>query len=299
MTGDIQAAARSRQHRTEMPAWLYLTLVVGLTWLCWIPAALLPSAEMDRTVLVLQYLGGLMPFLVAVVLLYLHEPPTAIPNYWQRLVEVRRIGPIWALVALLVVPAITLMSVTVDRMLGGLGAVPDELARVTGGLGGWLTFTAFIFIFSPLPEELGWRGFVLDRLQQERGPLASGVILGAVWTLWHLPLFWIKGSYQHSLGIGTPLFWLFMLEKIPQSVIMTWIYNNTRRSTLAAVIVHFAVNLIGELYALTLRAESLYMALWWVLALGVSWGGGPLRLAGRRTPQKQRARARNPWSDRR
>ncbi len=222
--------------------------------------------------LALHYLGGLMPFIVAAGLLYVREPASAARNFWQRLVEIRRMGPVWALVALLIVPAITLMAVTTDRMMGGLGAVPEEIARVTGGLGGWLAFAAFTFLFGPLPEELGWRGFALDRLQAERGALSSSVILGAVWTIWHLPLFFIKGSYQHSLGIGTPLFWLFMLDKIPQSVIMTWIYNNTHRSTLSAVIVHFTVNLVGELYALTLRAESVYVTLWWALALGVSWG---------------------------
>jgi membrane protease YdiL (CAAX protease family) len=70
--------------------------------------------------------------------------------------------------------------------------------------------------------------------------LTSSLILGAAWTVWHLPLFFIQGSYQHSLGLGTVRFWLYMMDKVPQSVLMTWIYNNNRRSTLSAILFHFS-----------------------------------------------------------
>ena len=52
-------------------------------------------------------------------------------------------------------------------------------------------------------EELGWRGYVLDRLQEKRSALVSSLILGVVWSLWHLPLFFVQGSYQAGLGVGT------------------------------------------------------------------------------------------------
>jgi len=97
--------------------------------------------------------------------------------------------------------------------------------------------------------------------------------------VWHLPLFFIQGSYQYGLGLGMAQFWLYTMDKVPQSILMTWIYNNNRQSTLSAILVHFMVNLIGELFGLTLRAEALYSTLWIVVAIGVTILWGPERLA--------------------
>ena len=124
-----------------------------------------------------------------------------------------------------------------------------------------------MLLFGPLPEEMAWRGYVLDGLQARWNALIASLILGIAWTLWHLPLFLIEGSYQYGLGIGTPQFWLFVLGMVPQSILMTWIYNNNRRSTVTAVLFHFMINFVGELLALSLRAETIYVASWWIAAL--------------------------------
>jgi len=93
------------------------------------------------------------------------------------------------------------------------------------------------------------------------------LILGSLWTIWHLPLFLIEGSYQYGLGTGTPQFWLFILSMVPQSILMTWLFNNNRRSTVTAVLFHFMINFVGELLALSLRAETIYVVSWWIAAL--------------------------------
>lgn len=73
--------------------------------------------------------------------------------------------------------------------------------------------------------------------------LNSSLLLGTIWALWHLPLFYFPGTFQHDVGIGTARFWLFLAYHPPLSVLMTWLYNNTQRSTLSAVLFHFSGNL--------------------------------------------------------
>lgn len=126
----------------------------------------------------------------------------------------------------------------------------------------------------PFIEELGWRGYALDCLQSKRNALVSSLILGIVWSLWHLPLFFIKDTYQYDLGFGSPAFWLFIIGIVPLSFSFTWIYNNTHRSTLAVILFHAMVNFTGELIAITERADTYSIMLWFIAAVAIIiiWG---------------------------
>ena len=107
-----------------------------------------------------------------------------------------------------------------------------------------------IFFFGPVPEELGWRGIALDQLQEKFSALIASFILGGVWALWHLPLFFMKGTYQNEIGFGSADFWMFNMTLLPITILMTWIYNHTDRSILAAILFHFIINLSGEFFGI-------------------------------------------------
>jgi len=87
------------------------------------------------------------------------------------------------------------------------------------------------------------------------------------------------GPYRPEVvGLGTLAFWLFMIGIIPLNLPFTWLYNNTGRSILAVILFHSMVNFTGELIALTERADTLSILLWFVTAIGiaVSWGAKSL-----------------------
>jgi hypothetical protein len=98
------------------------------------------------------------------------------------------------------------------------------------------------------------------------------------------------GSYQSGLGVGTHAFWLFMLDLLPVSVLYTWIYNHTRRSTLSAILFHFATNFIGELIPLFGPAEVYEGALLALAAVVVTLAWGPRTLAGNHSPADRHRR---------
>jgi membrane protease YdiL (CAAX protease family) len=118
-----------------------------------------------------------------------------------------------------------------------------------------ITFVIFIFIFGPLPEELGWRGYVLDELQEQMNAVVASIVLGVIWAIWHMPLFFMNGTYQNELGIGTLSFWQFCIFAVVFSVLITWVYNNNRSSTLSAALFHFIVNLTGNLIEISPTEE--------------------------------------------
>lgn len=90
----------------------------------------------------------------------------------------------------------------------------------------------------PLGEELGWRGYALPRLLKQTSPLVASLILGFFWGVWHLPSFFISSTVQS--GLSLPMFLVFSLGT---STLMTWIFQHTGGSVLAAVLFHYTINI--------------------------------------------------------
>lgn len=225
--------------------------------------------------LVLVLLAALGPMVTGIAFTYLTRDKEGRRDYWKRVISFNRIPARWYLVILLFVPILNGLAALLDMLIGGTGGTWGETAlNALTSPSSIIPSILFATLF-PFIEELGWRGYVLDRLQEKHNALISSLILGIVWSLWHLPTFFIRDSYQASLGIGTLAFWLFFAGIIPLTFIFTWIYNNTNRSTLAVILFHAMVNFTGELFTLTERADNLTIGLWFVSAIAVTvvWGG--------------------------
>lgn len=258
--------------------WLFFAPVFSLSWSFWALAALSGGRSETLPILLLHYTGGLIPIAVTIALIYLRHTSDFQRDFWQRAIEFKRIRIGWYGVILLTVPILTALGAITDVLLGGEGLKLEAVERFIQQPWMFFPFAVFILVFGPLPEELAWRGYVLDGLQVKWNALTSSLILGMAWTVWHLPLFFIQGSYQYGLGFGTVRFWLYMMDKVPLAILMTWVYNNNRRSTLSAILLHFMVNMIGELFDLTLQAEMIYILLLIIAATGVTVFWGPEKL---------------------
>ena len=104
-------------------------------------------------------------------------------------------------------------------------------------------FIMKFFLDAGLGEELGWRGFLLPRLQARYSALVSSLIIGIVWGLWHLPLFMLEGmsptyEFGQAIGILPALLAYTMIIVVPYAILFTWMYNNTKGSLLLAFVFH-------------------------------------------------------------
>ena len=247
-------------HQTH--SWLFLALTLVITWLLAFSAAGLQPIMPGIWISVLRYLGGAMPLLVTLLLLLTAEDAPARRDFWQRLIDVRRIRPIWWLVILLFIPLKSGLAALIDVLLGGWGMAPEALTEFLIKPLTILPTLLFWLIFGPLPEEPGWRGYALDGLQVRRSAWFASLAVGLVWAAWHLPLFFIEGTWQaETIGLGTQRFYLYMLSILLQSFLYTWLFNNTNRSILAAILFHFSTNAFGELVELSPRAEIINFVL--------------------------------------
>lgn len=260
---------------TISSSWLFFALTFLWTWFFWILAAFLNVGMDSAAGVILLLLGVLGPMVTGITFTYLTQDKEGKRDYWKRIIDFRRISGKWYLIIFLFVPILTVLAAILDILSGGSGATLGELA--TNFLSQPLSIIPSLLCASLIPfiEELGWRGYALDRLQSKRNALVSSLILGIVWSLWHLPLFFIKDTYQYDLGVGSPAFWLFIIGVVPLSFSFTWIYNNTHRSTLAVILFHAMVNFTGELIAITERADTYLIMLWFIAAVAIITIWGP------------------------
>jgi membrane protease YdiL (CAAX protease family) len=262
--------------------WIYFAATFLWTWMLW-GLAIVTGASMESGQgIALLLLGVTGPMATGITFTYLTRDKEGRRDYWKRVIDFKRIPAIWYLVIFLFVPAMHVIAALLDLLMGGGGSTWGEAAR--GAVSNPLSLIASILFATLIPfiEELGWRGYVLDRLQEKRSALISSLILGVVWSLWHLPMFFIEGSYQAGLGIGTLEFWLFFLSIVPLTFVFTWIFNNTGRSTLGVILFHAMVNFTGELILLSKNADTIYNLLWFVAAIVITAVWGTRTLTGKK-----------------
>jgi len=251
--------------------WIYFLTTFAFSWTFWgsIIALGLEMGEMPAPLLFA--IAGAAPTISALILTYASKEKGQIRDFWNRLVDYRRPGLTWILVALLLPVVLTCLAGLVDTLMGGRGLEME--GRFSDNLFSLIPFAVFTLFFGPLPEEMGWRGYALDGLQKKFGAIGSSFILGAFWAAWHLPLFFIPGSYQNQLGMELNGIGVFGLNLILQTIVITWIYNHASRSTLTAVLFHFSVNYSGEAFLLSMNGDNLLTAGWSLAAIGCLLAG--------------------------
>jgi len=265
--------------------WAYFGLTLAWSFGFWGLAALAGSPADSFPGNLLLSLGGGGPPVAAILLTLLDRDADRRRDYWRRIVDVARIPPRWFGVIFLTAPLTSLLAVLTHTLLSGEATSFQPARELLADPLGLLPFALGILLFGPLPEELGWRGFALDRLQARWNGLVSSLVLAAIWAAWHVPLFFIPGTYQNEIGFGSAGFWLFMAALVPETILITWVYNSTHRSTLAAILFHFMTNFTSQVLD-PAQDIGLYRLGWAVvISLGALWSAGS-NLSGKTRRQK-------------
>ncbi|MFG1817091.1 type II CAAX prenyl endopeptidase Rce1 family protein [Kribbella sp. NPDC049174] len=206
-----------------------------LTWLPWVVLGLL-GADLDEG-------GGTLVFALAA-----SGPSLAALAMWlwRREKRLRLVKWSWRWpIAAVLLGSLAPLGATV--LTGGLPAFPDHAAEVIAGAGGLLGAMAYTFLAGPVAEEFGWRGYVQPRLRRYSGQLATTVVLGAAWGLWHVPLYFLNGTGQHDDGLLTQQGLTFFLGLFPLTYLMLFVSERLRGGVPGAILTHAAWNLSEEL----------------------------------------------------
>ena len=187
------------------------------------------------------------------------------------MVDVRRIRPVWYAIAVVLWPALHLVAIGLNLALGGEAPGFEFIFEQASRPLNILVVLILYFVQAGL-EELGWRGYMLDRVQATMSPLRASLVVGVCHVLWHLPLFWLAGTNQMKWGFS-PDFWLFVGFVVAASIYSTWCYNSNRRSTLAVIMLHFTGNLCLDIFTVPGTQQRIYnlLAVCGALVVAIVW----------------------------
>jgi membrane protease YdiL (CAAX protease family) len=215
-------------------------------------------------------INAFVPSVVAIILIRIYDGKACLRQFLKRVIKFK-IGWRWYLAVIAMVVFPTLGQLLIIRLLGQDFNYNGFIAQ----LGSFIP----LIIFGPLSEELGWRGYALDRLQTKWNALVSSIIVGTLWALWHLPLFYMVGTSQNELQIP---FIGFMVGLIALSILFTWLHNNTNRSIWTAVFFHWLYTYAAQVVASSVTRSPAYNWLEYspfilaALIVVIVWGPGTL-----------------------
>jgi uncharacterized protein len=146
----------------------------------------------------------------------------------------KKVKSAWVWVALLLPFVWQYVGGVIDLGLGGKELYATALTALSGAA---LAYPVAFFFGGSLNEEPGWRGFAVPRIQQKLSPLIAGLIIGVIWSFWHLPLHVIQYSADGVIG-----FLFRFVYNVPFGVLFSWLYNRSGGNLLACMLLHASIN---------------------------------------------------------
>lgn len=252
--------------------WTFLLLAFGLSWAIWIPvAATGKNYQSSPGLLIAVLLGAFGPGLAAIALHYKNRDEVDFNDFRQRIYQIGRIRPSWLLIVIGLWPVLHLLAIFITQLSGAqvpASAFLQELLAQPNTI----PLIVFMYFLQSGLEEVGWRGYLQEKLGTLYSPAPSSLLVGAIHCLWHLPLFWVVGTNQIKMGFGTD-FYIFIAFVLSSAVYSAWCYYGNSRSIFAVALLHTTGNLSFDIFAYapgTLK-HLLFVVLMTAGAIPVLW----------------------------
>ncbi|MBN1855326.1 MAG: CPBP family intramembrane metalloprotease [Dehalococcoidia bacterium] len=227
-----------RKHRLVA----FFLLTFGISW--GIPGFLLLISYLTGSFEVslqrfspLSYLSIWAPAISAFTVLAVGGGGTAVRAYLRRLLHFR-FAWYWYVAVLAGLPLLKLLASALASTTGQPGIVTPTVSA-----GAFLISAMLVATQGPM-EELGWRGFALPLLQRRFNGLVASLILGVIWSLWHVPAFFMESVMTGSMaGELIPALVRFFAGTVALTITMTVVYNGSGGSIPLLFIFHWLENL--------------------------------------------------------
>lgn len=176
--------------------------------------------------------GGLFPqgpTMAAIIVIAVTVGRQGLREYWMRLTNFR--AGWYYLIGPGIIAAYLATAVVTNLLLGASPVAPFPFPSAATII--------MLLLMGGVWEEPGWAGYAFPRLRERFAntkypDLTATLVLGLLWSVWHLPLFLYGTLAWYDIFIFVPAL----------RVILTWLYNKSNGSVPAVMLTHYASNLL-------------------------------------------------------
>ncbi|WP_018611693.1 CPBP family intramembrane glutamic endopeptidase [Segetibacter koreensis] len=224
---------------------IFFLLTFVIAWITWFPSFLRPESFR-----LLPFVGLFAPALSALIVAFYFDRANGVRELLGRYKRLR-FGVLWYIVAILLIPFLFVLSGWLDGLFS-----KTSIKSILLPTSPYFTLAALIWLmFINSGEEIGWRGFALPRLQSLfKNPLLATLLLGILWSAWHLPIYLTPGQSSFPLA-------LFFFFTVGLSFIYTVVFNKTGESLFSAVLLHASTDIVPRVLNITLFKPTTWLIL--------------------------------------
>ena len=230
---------------------LYIAITMALTWLLQFMPLIIGLDIENTSISSFDFaslffgLGGMMPTLIGVIFVLVFYTKDGIKDFLKRCFVPNKECISAILISLVLICTEVFVTQMISRLLGAENLGFEGLKFIAQNP---LYFFYFLFwgiISGPFSEEFGWRGFLTDRLFRKDKVLQMSLLIGFVWGIWHLPLYFYPAQIQHDWFMINPILGLlFIVSCMSAALVYTTIYVVAKRKIFPIFFLHMFKNII-------------------------------------------------------
>jgi len=234
--------------KNKIKSYIFFTFLIS--WLLWLPGILQSFSLIDlsnKLTFSLGMIGTIIPSVIGLILLINEK------QLKKALIDLFRFRlDLWIILSILILPlAIIITHIINIFFLKGTVPIITETYKIP------FQFIIILIIAGPLGEEIGWRGFLQSKIKEKYLSVITGLIVGLIWAIWHLPIFLIKEMPHRKLPLDQ-----FIITLILISIIISFFQIRAKSGIWPALIIHTFVNLTMEVTPLYNEKEHTL----WIIA---------------------------------
>jgi len=260
-------------HQNNRNPWKFFLLTFAYSWLIWIPSVLdglgvdLPF-DVAGYSMVVVIIGAFAPLLAAITLIPRDGGWKGIKSFFGRALDFH-IKPVYLVIALglpLVIHVIAHYLALAVGLDVAKTLFPSEVSVAPIVLA--IPYFFLMLILGGGQEEFGWRGYAQEPLQEKIGVIPASLVIGLIWGIWHLPLWFMAGDLHSAYS-----YLAFVMMTTSISIVYAWLYNSSGKKLIVVIFFHAMSNtaapLIPFLHGIEGKPESAY---WIYAAVNVFFG---------------------------
>lgn len=240
----------------EKQSILFIILVYLFSWILWIPLINLNSFFISKNTLILA--GVYMPSIMGILITKVYSKKSSVIYIMKSLLKFKIQFKEYLII-------LSYFPIMIGSFFGLIYIIEYQLIELSYPIKVFpLVFFYILVLQGPLGEEFGWRGFLLNRLMTSYSAMISSIIVGIVWTFWHIPLFFIDNTIQWQMLQKFSLIKTlsgYLLYTVLVSILIAIVFTRTNRSVWAAILFHTIANTTLGYAPIMLTAKGSFVLL--------------------------------------